>query len=145
MRIQISNIRKSFKMFKRSAGLKGAFLSFVKRKYINFTALDGINLEIGSGEIIGILGENGAGKTTLIKLIVGLLHPSSGSIDVNGFNPWNRNHDYLKKVSVVMGQKNQLWWDIPASESFLLNKHIYQINETDYINTLNELVDLLDV
>ena len=145
MKIKISHITKSFKMFKRSAGLKGALLSFINRKYTIFTALKDINLNIDSGEIIGILGENGAGKTTLIKLIVGLLHPSKGDIDVNGFNPWKRNYDYLNRVSVVMGQKNQLWWDIPASESFLLNKHIYQISNEDYEKTLNELVDLLDV
>ena len=145
MLITINNISKSFKLFKRKAGLKGAFKSFFNRKYEFFTALDNINLNIAEGEIIGILGENGAGKTTLIKLIIGLLHPTSGEIVVNGFNPSQRKHSYLKQVSVVMGQKNQLWWDIPASESFLLNKHIYNISDQQYEKTLNELVDYLDV
>jgi len=145
MYIKISNLSKSFKMFKRAAGLKGAFKSFFNRQYSHFSALNNIDLELKSGEILGILGENGAGKTTLIKLIVGLLHPTNGDVNVNGYNPWKRNHDYLRKVSVVMGQKNQLWWDIPASESFLLNKHIYQIDDAEFEFTMNELVDLLDV
>jgi ABC-2 type transport system ATP-binding protein len=145
MYIKISNLSKSFKMFKRSAGLKGALSSFFNRKYTNFLALKQINLELEKGEIVGILGENGAGKTTLIKLMVGLLHPTEGDVVINGYNPWKRNHEYLRGVTIVMGQKNQLWWDIPASESFLLNKHIYQIDDSIYEETLNELVDLLDV
>ena len=145
MYIKISNLTKSFKMFKRSAGLKGAFKSFFNRQYANFYALKNISIEINKGEIVGILGENGAGKTTLIKLMVGLLHPTNGEVIIDGYNPWKRKHDYLKNVAIVMGQKNQLWWDIPASESFLLNKHIYQIEDSKYNETLNELVDLLDV
>ena len=145
MYIQISNLTKSFKMFKRSAGLKGALKSFINRKYSNFFALKNITVEIDKGEIVGILGENGAGKTTLIKLMVGLLHPTEGEVIIDGFNPWKRNHEYLRNVAIVMGQKNQLWWDIPASESFLLNKHIYQIDDLIYNETLDELVNLLDV
>ena len=145
MLIQVDNLSKSFKIFKRKAGIKGAFKSFFKRDYHLFHALKGINLNVSEGEILGILGENGAGKTTLIKLIIGLLYPTSGKISVNSYVPWERNHDYLRKVSVVMGQKNQLWWDIPASESFLLNKHIYNIDNTQYHKTLSELVELLDI
>lgn len=145
MYIKINNLTKSFKLFKRPAGLKGAIKSFFNREYQTFTALDNINLEINEGEIIGILGENGAGKTTLIKLMVGLLYPNNGTVIIDGYNPWDRNYTFLGKISVVMGQKNQLWWDIPASESFLLNKHIYNLNDKDYKETLNELVDYLDV
>ena len=145
MFIQINNISKSFKIFKREAGLKSAFHSFIKRKYQVFHALKNINLNVQEGEIIGILGENGAGKTTLIKLMVGLLHPNEGIINIDGYNPWKRNHTFLKNISVVMGQKNQLWWDIPASESFLLNKHIYNLNDADYNATLEELINYLDV
>ena len=145
MYIQISNLTKSFKMFKRTAGLKGALKSFINRKYSNFLALKNITVEIEKGEIVGILGENGAGKTTLIKLMVGLLHPTEGEVIIDGHNPWKRNHEYLRNVAIVMGQKNQLWWDIPASESFLLNKHIYQIEDSEFESTMNELVDLLDV
>ena len=145
MSIKVSNISKSFKTYNRDPGLVGAFKSFFNRQYTNFHALSDINLNIEEGEILGVLGENGAGKTTLIKLMVGLLHPTSGSIEIGSYVPWKRNHDFLKMITVVMGQKNQLWWDIPASESFLLNKRIYQITDRDYHNTLNEMVELLDV
>ena len=145
MFIKIENLSKSFKIFKRNPGLKEAIKSFLKRDYFIFDALKNINLEIQSGEILGILGENGAGKTTLIKLIIGLLHPTNGNILVDNYIPWERNYNYLRRVSVVMGQKNQLWWDIPASESFLLNKHIYNIEDNSYKRILNELVDLLNV
>jgi len=145
MLIQVKNLSKSFKIFKREPGIKGAFKSFLKRDYHLFHALQNINLNVDKGEILGILGENGAGKTTLIKLIIGLLHPTSGTISVDNYTPWERNHDYLRQVSVVMGQKNQLWWDIPASESFLLNKHIYQIDNKQYDKVLSELVELLDI
>ena len=145
MPIQVNELSKHFKMFKREAGLSSAFRSFFNRKYEIFYALKDISVQIEDGEILGILGENGAGKTTLIKLLVGLLHPSSGEVSINGFTPWNRKSDFLKQISVVMGQKNQLWWDIPASESFLLNQKIYEIPEIQYKNTLDELVDLLSV
>ena len=145
MYIKINNLSKSFKLFKRSAGLKGALKSFFNREYQVFTALENINLEIEEGEIIGILGENGAGKTTLIKLMIGLLYPNKGSVLIDGFNPWERDYNFLGNIAVVMGQKNQLWWDIPASESFLLNKHIYNLTDTEYNKTLNELVNYLDV
>jgi len=143
--IKVSNISKSFKTYNRDPGLVGAFKSFFNRQYTNFHALSDINLNIEEGEILGVLGENGAGKTTLIKLMVGLLHPTSGSIEIGSYVPWKRNHDFLKMITVVMGQKNQLWWDIPASESFLLNKRIYQIPDSDYHKILNEMVELLDV
>mgnify|MGYP001501393543 FL=1 len=143
--IKVSNISKSFKTYNRAPGIKGALKSFFNRQYTDFHALKNINLNIDEGEILGILGENGAGKTTLIKLMVGLLHPTSGDININNYIPWNRNNDFLKMITVVMGQKNQLWWDIPASESFLLNKRIYQIEDSSYNQILNEMVELLDV
>ena len=143
--IKVNNISKSFKTYDRDPGLVGAFKSFFNRQYTNFNALTNINLNVEEGEILGILGENGAGKTTLIKLMVGLLHPTSGTIQIKNYVPWNRNHDFLKMITVVMGQKNQLWWDIPASESFLLNKRIYQIEDSDYNTILNEMIELLDV
>ena len=145
MSIKVKNISKSFKTYSRDPGLKGAFKSFFNRQYTDFHALKNINLNIGEGEILGILGENGAGKTTLIKLMVGLLHPTDGNIKVNNYTPWDRKYDFLKMITVVMGQKNQLWWDIPASESFLLNKRIYQIDDSIYNQILNEMVELLDV
>ena len=143
--IKVNSLSKQFKIFKREAGLKGAVQSFFNRKYENIYAVRECSLSIDKGEILGILGENGAGKTTLIKMMVGLLHPSSGEISIDGYNPWERKNDFLKNISIVMGQKNQLWWDIPASESFLLNKSIYNISDKDFNNRLNELVDMLDV
>ena len=145
MSIKIKNLSKSFKTYERDPGLKGALKSFIKRDYTNFHALQNINLNIENGEILGILGENGAGKTTLIKLIVGLLHPTTGSVAVNNYIPWNRKNNFLKMITVVMGQKNQLRLDIPASESFLLNKKIYQIEDKIYNKILNEMVELLDI
>ena len=145
MSITVKNISKSFKTYNRDPGLKGAFKSFFNRQYTQFQALKNINLNVNEGEILGILGENGAGKTTLIKLMVGLLHPTDGSIQVNNYTPWDRKYDFLKMITVVMGQKNQLWWDIPASESFLLNKRIYQIEDSSYNQILNEMVELLDI
>lgn len=145
MSIKIQNLSKSFKTYERDPGLKGALKSFIKRDYTDFHALQNINLNIEDGEILGILGENGAGKTTLIKLMVGLLHPTKGDVSVHNYTPWNRKNDFLKMITVVMGQKNQLWWDIPASESFLLNKRIYQIEDKIYNKILNEMVELLDI
>ena len=145
MSIHVKNISKSFTSFKREAGLKGALQSFLNRKYETFHALQNINLDVDTGEIVGILGENGAGKTTLIKLMVGLLYPSEGSINIDGYTPWNRKNEFLKQISVVMVQKNQLWCDIPASESFLLNQKIYEIPQAEYKKTLEELVQLLNV
>jgi len=145
MSIKVKNISKSFQTYNRDPGLKGAFKSFFNRQYTDFHALKNINLNIDEGEILGILGENGAGKTTLIKLMVGLLHPTDGTVKVNNYTPWDRKYDFLKMITVVMGQKNQLWWDIPASESFLLNKRIYQIDDAIYNQILDEMVDLLDV
>ena len=145
MSIKIEHINKSFKIFKRDAGLLGAAKSFLNRKYEYVNALKDISLNIKTGEIIGILGENGAGKTTLIKILSGLIHPTSGKVDINGFIPFKRNNNFLRKISVVMGQKNQLWWDIPASESFLLNQKIYNIEYTLYKNRLDELVTLFNV
>ena len=143
--IEVNNLSKHFKLFKREPGLQGAIKSFFNRKYENLYAVKDCSLTIEEGEIIGVLGENGAGKTTLIKMMVGLLHPSSGSVSIDNYIPWDRKNQFLKNISIVMGQKNQLWWDIPASESFLLNKSIYNISDKNYNNRLNELIDLLDV
>ncbi|MBJ48877.1 MAG: hypothetical protein CMG59_06940 [Candidatus Marinimicrobia bacterium] len=143
--IQVKNLKKSFKIFKRNPGLKGAVKSFFNRQYEELCAVKNCSFDVDKGEIIGILGENGAGKTTLIKMMVGLLHPTSGSLLINNYNPWERKNQFLKNISIVMGQKNQLWWDIPASESFLLNKSIYNISDRDYNTRMNELVDLLGV
>jgi ABC-2 type transport system ATP-binding protein len=145
MSIKVTQLKKSFKMFKRQAGLKNAFTSFFNRKYETFHALKGIDLNIDDGEILGVLGENGAGKTTLMKILIGLLYPTEGDVFVDDYVPSKRNKDFLRQISIVMGQKNQLWWDIPASESFLLNKQIYNLSDVEYKDSLDELVTLFDV
>lgn len=123
----------------------GSLKSLVSRQYYDVKAVDDISFEIEEGELVGFIGPNGAGKTTTLKVLSGLLYPTSGDVSVLGFKPWERNHKYLKQMSLVMGQKNQLWWDLPAQESFILNKEIYEVPSEQYKKTLNELVELLDI
>lgn len=104
-----------------------------------------LSFEIGEGEIVGFLGPNGAGKTTTLKMLSGILHPSDGEASVLGYTPWERKKEFKRQFSIVMGQKNQLWWDLPASDSFELNKLIYDLDDTEYKRTLDELVELLGV
>ena len=104
-----------------------------------------INFEIGEGELVGFLGPNGAGKTTTLKMLSGILYPTSGEAKVLGHIPWKREPKYQKQFALVMGQKNQLWWDLPAMESFILNKEIYEVSDADFKENLDELVKLLDI
>ena len=120
-----------------------AFRSLVRRKSRAVRAVDGISFEVGAGEIVGFLGPNGAGKTTTLKMLSGLLHPTAGTVSVLGYEPYRRERDFLRNIALVMGQRNQLVWDIPAIDSFDLNRVIYRIPEAQYRQTLNELVTLL--
>lgn len=104
-----------------------------------------LSFDIEEGEIVGFLGPNGAGKTTTLKMLSGILHPSEGQASVLGYTPWERKKEFKRQFSIVMGQKNQLWWDLPASDSFELNKLIYDLDDTEYKRTLDELVELLGV
>lgn len=104
-----------------------------------------LSFDIDEGEIVGFLGPNGAGKTTTLKMLSGILHPSDGEASVLGYTPWERKKEFKRQFSIVMGQKNQLWWDLPASDSFELNKLIYDLDDTEYKRTLDELVELLGV
>lgn len=143
--IDVKNLRKYFQVHQKEAGLSGSIKSLFSRKYYDVKAVDDISIEIKEGELVGFIGPNGAGKTTTLKTLSGLLHPSSGHISVLGYKPWERKPEFQKKFSLVMGQKNQLWWDLPAQETFILNKEIYEVADQQYQQTLNELVELLEV
>lgn len=142
--IAVKNLTKYYRVHQKEAGLKGSVKSLFDRKYFDAKAVDDISFEIQEGELIGFIGPNGAGKTTTLKCLSGLLYPTNGNVEVLGFTPFDRDYKFLKQISLVMGQKNQLWWDLPASDSFLLNKEIYEIDDQKYKKTLGELIDLLD-
>lgn len=123
----------------------GSIRSLFHRKYYDVKAVDDVSFEIGEGELVGFIGPNGAGKTTTLKTLSGLLYPTKGEVSVLGYTPWKRQPEFQKQFALVMGQKNQLWWDLPAIESFILNKEIYEVPKGQYETTLNELSELLEV
>src|SRR3989344_6776086 len=143
--ISVRNLKKNYKAYQKEPGFVGSVKSLFSRKYEQVAAVDDISFEIEEGELIGFIGPNGAGKTTTLKCLSGLLYPSSGHVDVLGFSPWKRNNKFLKQISLVMGQKNQLWWDLPPIESFLLNKEIYEIPGDKFKEMLSELSELLEI
>lgn len=141
--IEVKGLRKTFVTHVKEPGLMGSIKGLVKRKTKVKEALKSVNLEIKQGEIIGLIGANGAGKTTLIKILAGIVHPTSGEATVLGFKPWERNNEYRKQMSLIMGQKAQVWWDLPALDSFLLLKEIYQIETHIYQQNLEFLSETL--
>lgn len=143
--IQVNNLKKYYQIYKKEPGFGGSLKSFFKRKYETIKAVDGVSFEIKEGELIGFIGPNGAGKTTVLKCLSGLLYPTNGYLSVLGYTPSQRKSQYLKQISLVMGQKNQLWWDLPAIETFLLNKEVYEIPQKQFEQTLDELTSLLDI
>lgn len=143
--IQVDHLTKTYISWKKQPGFLGSLKSLFKREKIQVEAVKKISFDINEGELIGFIGPNGAGKTTTLKMLSGILWPTSGKATVLGFTPWERKHAYLKQISLVMGQKAQLWWDLPARDSFELNKAIYDIPEKHFSETFNELVELLDV
>lgn len=143
--IEVNSLTKHYQIHKKEPGLRGSLSSLFKRKYEAVKAVENISFNIEEGELIGFIGPNGAGKTTTLKCLSGLLYPTSGKISVLGFNPWERKSEFLKQISLVMGQKNQLWWDLPAMETFILNREIYEIPKSQFEKTLDELTELLDV
>lgn len=145
MIISLSHLSKIYKVPLKEPGIGGAFKSFFNRQYKEVRAVNDISFEIKEGELIGFIGPNGAGKTTTLKCLTGLLYPSGGEVKVLSYTPFERKNEFLKQISLVMGQKNQLWWDLPAVDTFLLNKEIYEISDRVYKETLDELVKLLDV
>jgi ABC-2 type transport system ATP-binding protein len=143
--IVVAALSKTYQVPEREGGFGAAVGSFFRRRYRQVQAVQEVSFRLGSGEIVGFLGPNGAGKTTTLKMLSGLLHPTAGQAHVLGFTPWQRQPDYLRAITLVMGQRNRLAWDIPAADSFLLNQAIYRLDDAGYQQTLAELDELLDL
>ena len=143
--IIVDHLVKNFEVIEKKPGLKGAIESIVSPKKKIIRALKNISFTIQPGELVGFIGPNGAGKTTTLKILSGLLYPTAGFTSVLGYDPWERKPEFLKKISLVMGQKNQLWWDLPAAETLELNRAIYEIPKKEYEEVVSELVTLLEV
>jgi len=143
--IIVDSLIKNFEVTQKEPGLTGALKSLISPKKKTIHALRGVSFTIQPGELVGFIGPNGAGKTTTLKTLSGLLFPTSGFVEVLDHNPWDRKPEFLKQISLVMGQKNQLWWDLPAIETFELNRAIYEIPTHTYEESLKELTELLDV
>ncbi len=143
--IQVKQLSKTYQVPEREGGFGAAVRSFFKRKYKEVKAVQQVDFTIEQGEVVGFLGPNGAGKTTTLKMLSGLLHPTGGSADVLGFTPWELKPEYLRSMTLVMGQRNRLSWDIPAADSFLLNQAIYRIPDDEYKATYKELDELLEL
>lgn len=143
--IVVDRLSKKFQVNQKDPGLLGALSALIRQKKKTVEALKEISFTVGEGELVGFIGPNGAGKTTTMKILSGILYPTSGFVQVGGFTPWERKEKFLKKIALVMGQKNQLWWDLPAAESLELNKAIYEIKDREYKENLEELTQILDV
>jgi ABC-2 type transport system ATP-binding protein len=143
--ISADKLTKVYRAYRKQAGLIGAVRGLFAREYDEIRAADGVSFDIHSGELVGFLGPNGAGKTTVLKMLSGLLVPTSGQAKVLGFVPWERKAEFKRQFSLVLGQKNALWWDLPARESLELNRAIYEIDPVTFRRITDELVDLLAV
>ena len=143
--ILVERLSKTYQVPEREPGFGSAVRSFFRRKYHDVLAVQQVSFAIQPGEMVGFLGPNGAGKTTTLKMLSGLLHPTQGKARVLDFTPWERKPDFLRSMTLVMGQRSRLSWDIPAADSFLLNQAIYRIPDADYYNTLKELDELLEL
>jgi ABC-2 type transport system ATP-binding protein len=143
--IHVDDLRKTYVVPEREAGLRAALRSLVRRRRREVRAVDGISFDIRPGEVVGFLGPNGAGKTTTLKMLSGLLYPTSGEATVLGFTPSRREKAFLRQITLVMGNRNQLEWDLPAVDSFQLNRAIYRIPPDHFHQILDEMVELLDL
>ena len=143
--IEVSGLTKAFRTYKKLPGLSGALKGLFRRQYEQTFAVKDVSFKIEPGELVGFLGPNGAGKTTTLKMLAGLLHPTSGSARVLGHVPWERNDAYRRQFALLLGQKNQLWWDLPAQESLELNAKIYGIPNHELKRTVDEMTELLNV
>jgi len=143
--IRVKNLKKYYQVHKKEPGLVGSIKSLVRRRHKEVKAVDGVSFQISKGELVGFIGPNGAGKTTTLKCLSGLLYPSGGQVSVLGYIPWERKQAFQKQLSLVMGQKNQLFWDLPPLETFILNREIYGVPRRQFDKNLEELVDLLEI
>ena len=143
--IEAKGLTKTFRVYRKKEGLLGALRGLVRREYRQIHAVENVSFTIEPGEIVAFLGPNGAGKTTTLKLLSGLLFPTSGSAQVLGFTPWERADAFRRRFALVMGQKNQLWWDLPAGDSFELHREIYSLPKDRFNRTLGELTELFQV
>lgn len=143
--IKVKSLKKFYRVHQKEPGLAGSVKSLFKRKYQDVKAVNNISFNINRGELVGFIGPNGAGKTTTLKVLSGLLYPTSGQVNVLDYTPWDRKPEFQKQFSLVMGQKNQLWWDLPALDSFILNREIYEIPRDQFDKTLKQLVNMLDL
>jgi ABC-2 type transport system ATP-binding protein len=143
--IEVSQLTKAFRTYKKLPGFAGAVKGLFHRQYEQTLAVNDVSFKIEPGELVGFLGPNGAGKTTTLKMLAGLLHPTGGSAKVLGHTPWERADAYRRQFALVLGQKNQLWWDLPARESLELNAKIYGITADRFKTTVGELTELLGV
>lgn len=143
--IQVEGLTKVFRTYKKQPGLRGAIRGLFHRQYEEVQAAGDVSFRIDAGELVGFLGPNGAGKTTTLKMLAGLLYPTRGTAHVLGYVPWERQDAYRRQFALLLGQKNQLWWDLPARESLELNAKIYGIEPALFDRTVAELTELLDV
>src|SRR5438105_12140155 len=143
--IQARELTKTYRVFQKKAGLLSAVRGLWRRRYKEVRAVDGVNFTIEPGEMVAFLGPNGAGKTTTLKMLSGLIYPTRGSAQVLGFTPWERADAFRRRFALVMGQKNQLWWDLPACDSFQLHREIYSLPAQSFNQTLGELTELFNV
>jgi len=143
--IEVNGLTKAFRTYKKQPGFGGAIKGLFHRQYEQTVAVSDVHFKIEPGELVGFLGPNGAGKTTTLKMLAGLLYPTSGAAKVLGHTPWERHDDYRRQFALVLGQKNQLWWDLPARESLELNAKIYGIPKERFEKTVGELTELLNV
>ena len=143
--VDVRNLVKTYRVYRKREGVLASIRGLFRREYHDVRAVAGVSFTIEQGEMVAFLGPNGAGKTTTLKLLSGLIYPTAGAATVLGFVPWQREIAYRRRFALVMGQKNQLWWDLPAQESFSLHKEIYRIDPADFDRRLNELTSLLEV
>lgn len=145
LRIEARGLTKEFKSYQSRSGLMGAFRDLFNRNYTKIRAVDGIDLAIQEGEMVGYIGENGAGKSTTIKMLTGILMPTSGELKVNGMDPHREREKFVKTIGVVFGQRSQLWWDIAVQESFSLLKKVYRIDDAHYQKHMGHVIEVLGI